>query len=147
MIRLYAELTAALLLVIGFVLYRHSLIVDGERICEARTAKAVEDAESAAEKRHDLEVSAVKVEALTYAKTINAPLPVGPPVILRYCPAGVPKAARARFSAHAEPSVPEAPRGNPAKGPDIGPELRANDRQADAQVAGLQSYIKDVCLK
>lgn len=113
-------------------------------------------ADTKAEQKQDIhdaetlqkDADAVKNEGITYETIISAPAPVGPPV--RLChdtphPAPVPAAATAGSGSDAPPAVPAASGGDP-EAPDIGPDLRANVRQADAQISALQSYVRDVCL-
>lgn len=143
---LTALLTLALIILVGFGWHERSV---GAGKCEAADAKAaqIEDKKDAQTLQKDED--AVKTEGITYETIIAAPPPVGPPV--RLChdtphPPSVPAAPVARPKADAPPAVPATAGGDPEKGPDLGPELRANTRQADAQVAGLQAYIRTVCL-
>lgn len=137
-------LTVALVTFIGFGWHERHVGAQG---CVQADIKATEVQDKKDAQTLQKDQVAVKDEGATYEQTIAAPPPVGPPV--RLCkqanPPRVQAAAAAGPKADAAPAV-SAEAGGDTQAPDIGPDLRENVRQADAQVAGLEAYIRDVCL-
>lgn len=94
-------------------------------------------------------------EARTYAAAIAAPVVAPVHLTFRVCePAGagsLPEAATAGSDAHGAGDVPGSDHagalpGAAGGGRDVGPGLQKVGQSADAQVAGLQDYIRRVCL-
>ncbi|MDB6107824.1 MAG: hypothetical protein JWO52_7823 [Gammaproteobacteria bacterium] len=93
------------------------------------------------------EAAVVVEEKQTYDQAVDRPLvrPINvslcgaAPAVVRPAPTAGPRAdaAPAGPAGHRDPAVP---------GPDIGPGLQRTGQQADAQIIGLQDYIKRVCL-
>jgi hypothetical protein len=132
--------------IVGFGWHERGI---GTAKCVAADTKAEAKQDEKDAQTHQKQQDAVISEGTTYAAIIAAPPPVGPPV--RLChdtphPAPVPATPAARPGSNDPPAIPAASGGDSQKGPDVGPDLRANDRKADAQVSGLQAYVRDVCL-
>lgn len=110
-----------------------------------RDQKAVAIQTQANEAAYAKGVVTVFQEASTYDAAIHAP--VDRPPIVRVCHTpdshAVPAPPAAARSANGGSALRADP--TPVAGPDIGTGLVRNDRKADAQVAGLLSYIRDVC--
>jgi len=134
-----------ILVIVGFAWHERHV---GTVKCEKADAQASSQQDLKDAQTHQKQQDAVITEGKTYAATTSAPPPAGPPV--RLCdaphPAPVPATATPRPSPDAAPAVPAEAGGDPAQRPDVGPDLRANARDADAQIAGLQAYIREVCL-
>jgi hypothetical protein len=148
--RLVAELVVAVVLLVAFVWYRQHLIDEGEarvKAADARVAAARKEANALREAQLQTVVTQEKSD---YVEKITAP--VDHPVAVRLCHddtgsrRAVSEAAASRPPADAAPAVRAEPPQNSGPGPDIGNDLIRNDRQADAQVAALQDYIRNVCL-
>lgn len=134
-----------LFVIIGFGWHERGI---GTAKCVAADTKAEAKQDEKDAQTLQKQQDAVTTEGTTYDAIIAAPPPVGPPV--RLChdaphPAPVPAAPAARPGPDGGAAVPAASGGDP-QAPDIGPDLRANTRQADAQVSALQAYVRDVCI-
>lgn len=134
-----------ILVIVGFAWHERSL---GVRRCEKADALASSQQDLTDARTHQKQQDAVITEGKTYAATTSAPPPAGAPV--RLCdaphPAPVPAATAPSPRVDAAPAVPAEAGRDSAQRPDVGPDLRANARDADAQIAGLQAYIREVCL-
>jgi hypothetical protein len=136
-------IVAALILFVGWSFWeRHEGAVSCENTDKADVAK--QEAYNAA-----LLVSqsqAIAKEKQTYEdallQPINAP-------VARLCisTATVPKAPTPTGGTHAAPASPVLNQPDLVQGPDIGLPINAVARQADAEIAALQGYITNVCLK
>lgn len=137
-------LTIALVTLLGFGWHERGV---GAQKCETADVKATQAQDQKDAQTLQKQQGAVQTEGITYEQIVAAPPPVGPPV--RLChdtlhPAPVPAAASTGRTANGAPAVPAEAGGDSQR--DLGPDLRANARKADAQITGLQAYIRDVCL-
>ena len=148
--RLAAELAVAVVLFVAFLWYRQHLIDEGEarvKAADARVAAARKEANALREAQLQTVVAQEKSD---YVEKITAP--VDHPVAVRLCHddtgsrRAVSEAAATRPAPDAAPEVRTEPPRDSRTGPDIGDDLVRNDRKADAQVAALQDYIRNVCL-
>lgn len=108
--------------------------------------------DTAAAKTLAKDQTTVAQEAKTYEAAVADPGPVPAPVVrlcyYRTAPAAVPRATAAGSGPDASPDLraaAAAPLASPVAGADIGKPLIAIPHACDAQVAGLQDYIRHVC--
>ena len=137
----------ALVLVSALVIFGYSW--HERRVGAAGCIQSVQKTNAAAEvkeeKQHAVDTGTVQREGTTYAAQIAAPVIRAP--IIRLCPeiprSPVPAAAGAGPEDHAQAPGGEGDQGRPTTW-DSTPVVRAG-RDADAQIAGLQDYILNVC--
>jgi len=142
--RLVLEIAGALFLVWGTVLY---LEHRGAAQCRASDmlAAAAQAARNEAQAHDDAKL--VNSEAASYAQTLALPAPADSPHVslCHYTPASVPQTAAARPRTD-EPAA-DRTADTLAAAPDLGPALVKLGVNADAQMHGLQTYIREVCLR
>lgn len=108
------------------------------------SARDASDARANAD-RAKAAIPVIAKEGDDYAKAVATP-PVDPPHVW-VCPHAPAAASDVRRAPAAGPA-PDAPAHVPDPAPrDIGPAIVTVGADADAQVKGLQDYIRDVCLK
>jgi hypothetical protein len=137
------EVLLAAALLLAFTLYeRHQ----GAQSCVRADNAAVARDEQKAASDYAKGVTTVFQEASTYDAAIHAP--VDRPIHVSVCqpsrgstPAQDPTPAGV---ADAAPAVRTASEADPVQR-DVGPELQAVGRDANAEVIGLQGYIREVC--
>ena len=132
-----------ILVVIGFAWHERYVGAQG-CLKNVEKANAVEQAKEV--KQHTVDVTTATSEGETFAKTTAAPLAKPAPTI-RLCPPLRGKALLPSSAARPEANA-EVPSGgeNPQQPTfwDTTPIVKAG-RDADAQIAGLQDYITNVC--
>lgn len=137
------ELIVIVLAIFVFALWeRHQ----GAQKCVRADEKVVAKQERANAQSYAQGVTTVFQEASDYDRAIHAP--VERPFTVRLCKSpDIHPAAQDSTPGARDPETPSVP--DPIAiatvQPDIGPELLAIGRDADAQVTALQSYIRDVC--
>jgi hypothetical protein len=132
------------LLLVGFALYeRHQ----GALRCLRDDEKAVAVQVAKNHETYVAGVTTVFQEASTYDAAIHAP--IERPVSARLCKPShsgpVPASTASGPTGNAGPDVRAADSGDSVPGADVGPELLAVGRDANAHVTALESYIRDVC--
>lgn len=140
--RTLIEIVAFLAMVGGFALYeRHQ----GAVKCVAADVAAVTKEETHEAVKAATHAKTINEEAQTYANTVAAPDPIDSPHVslCHYTPTALPSAPAPRPLPHeATPSG----KSDPPPAVDVGPPLVKVGVDVDAQVKGLQDYIRNVCL-
>lgn len=143
--RLYLQIAAALILIAAFAWFIHHERELGAERESAAVNKAVLAAQEALRRDFDAKARLSSTIGDTYHAAVSVPV-LAPPVVhwLRVpavCADRVPEAAATPGGTHAEAAS------RAADSIDIGAPLTTVGRDADAQVAALQDYIIQVCLK
>lgn len=140
------ELILAGLIVLAFLLWNWHERHVGAQGCLKSDAAAVARDQSQAQKEYVLGQTTVFNEASDYDRTIHAPVEHPIHVSLCQSPRGGSPAQDPAPSAvdHANAPVSEPGAGSAVQR-DIGPELLAIGRDADAQVSALEDYVLKVC--
>lgn len=140
---LLIEILLAALLIFGFALFER---YEGGKSCRTADVRA-----SVQQQAHNAQLQAqgtttIFQEVHDYHEAIAAP--ITRPVALRVCPHpdSVLPAPATGQDRHAEPPVSEPSHHDPMPAEPYGPELQEVGRDADAQIAELQDYIRKVCL-
>jgi hypothetical protein len=137
-----AGIVVALLLFVGWSFWeRH----EGAVSCEDKDKSAV-----ASQEAHNATVlvnqnQAIASEKQAYEDALLQPI-AAPVVRLCSAPSPVPQAPPAARGTHGNASVPIPSPEAVVSGPDVGLPLVRIGHDADNQIAGLQDYIKRVCL-
>jgi hypothetical protein len=139
--RTIIEVLAVLALVGGFALYEQHR---GAAKCIAADAAAVAKQEVHVAVKGELDAKTINDEARVFKNVLAEPAPIDVPHVrlCHYTPAALPRAAAPRPLPDAAPAGRSQDQGTP----DLGPPLVKVGRDSDAQVIGLQDYVKNVCL-
>jgi hypothetical protein len=139
--RIAIEITAAVLLIVGTVLY---LEHRGAAKCVAADAAAVQQQQTHKAVKSATDAQTINQEAKTYAQALLDPI-AAPVVRVRYLPARTVPSPRPAGPLPASACLPGPSPPDPVPGPDIGRPLVQLGHDADSQVSALWDYIDRVC--